>query len=79
LAQGNVTPEHLRHGLLRGEFLRRYGREWVVAVEDISELVAEQRTHARAGDRDALITPAEEVYPVADAAVAARLGVAAWP
>jgi hypothetical protein len=64
---------------LRGGFLRRYGREWIVAVEDISTFVDEQRAHARAGDLDELVTPAEEVYPVADAAVAARLGVAAWP
>jgi hypothetical protein len=64
---------------LRGEFLRRYGREWVVAVEDLSALVAEQRAHARASDLDELVTPGEEVYHVADAAVAPRLGVAAWP
>jgi hypothetical protein len=64
---------------LRGELLRRYGREWIVAVEDISALVAEQRAHARAGGLDELVTPSEDVYPVADAAVAAHLGVAAWP
>jgi hypothetical protein len=64
---------------LRGEVLRCYGREWVVAVEDISSVVEEQRAHARGGDLDRLVTPAEEVYPVADAAVAARLGVAPWP
>jgi Domain of unknown function (DUF4291) len=59
---------------LRGDFLRRYGREWIVAVEDISHFVEEQRDHARAGGLDELVTPAEEVYPVTDAAVAARLG-----
>jgi hypothetical protein len=64
---------------LRGELLRRYGREWIVAVEDISHFVGEQRAHAGAGGLDELVTPAEEVYPVADAAVAARLGVGAWP
>jgi hypothetical protein len=64
---------------LRGELLRRYGREWIVAVEDVSQLVEEQRAHARAGGLGELVTPAEEVYPVADAAVAARLGTGAWP
>jgi Domain of unknown function (DUF4291) len=64
---------------LRGEFLRRYGREWIVAIEDVSSFVEEQRAHVRAGGLDELVTPAEEVYPVADAAVAARLGTAAWP
>jgi hypothetical protein len=64
---------------LRGEFLRRYGREWIVGVEDISKFVEEQRAHAHAGGLHELVTPAEEVYPVADAAVAARLGIGAWP
>ena len=64
---------------LRGEFLRRYGREWIVAIEDISGFVEEQRAHAGAGSLDDPVTPAEEVYPVAEAAVAARLGVAGWP
>jgi hypothetical protein len=64
---------------LRGEYLKRYGREWVVAVEDVSSFVEEQRAHARAGGLAELVTPAEEVYPVANPAVVARLGVAAWP
>jgi hypothetical protein len=64
---------------LRGDFLRRYGREWIVEIEDISAFVDEQRAHLRAGRLDDLVTPAEEVYPVADDAVAVRLGVAAWP
>jgi hypothetical protein len=64
---------------LRGEFLRCYGREWIVAVEDVSEFVAAQRAHSRVGGLDELVTPAEEVYPVADTTVAACLGVAAWP
>lgn len=63
---------------LRGEHLRRYGRAWIVAVEDVSGFVEEQRAHLHAGSLDDLVTPAEDVYPVADAAVAARLGVAAW-
>jgi Domain of unknown function (DUF4291) len=64
---------------LRGEILRRYGREWIVAIEDVSHFVEEQRAHARAGGLDELVTPTEKVYPVADTAVAARLGVAVWP
>lgn len=60
---------------LRGDTLRRYGREWIVAIEDVTDFVAEQRAHARAGDLDRLVTPAEDVYPVTDPEVAARLGV----
>jgi len=64
---------------LRGDFLRRYGHPWIIAIEDISGFVEEQRAHRLAGRLDELTTPAEEVYPLADAAVAARLGVASWP
>jgi hypothetical protein len=47
---------------LRGTFLRRYAREWIVGIEDISPFVAEQRDNVRrAGD---LVTPTERVYPI---------------
>lgn len=58
---------------LRGETLRRYAREWILDIEDISDFVAAQRAIVR--DRDALVTPVERVYPVADPDVAARLGL----
>jgi hypothetical protein len=64
---------------LRGDALRRYGREWIVRIEDVSGFVEEQRAHVRGGSLERLVTPAEDVYPVANAEVAARLGVAAWP
>jgi hypothetical protein len=64
---------------LRGDVLCRYGREWIVAVEDVSDFVAEQRAHVRAHDLDRLVTPAEDVYPVTSPEVVARLGLAAWP
>ena len=46
---------------LRGDMLRRYGKEELVAVQDISDFVAEQRAHADNGSDD-LLTPREEVY-----------------
>lgn len=60
---------------LRGETLRRYARAWILDVEDISDFVAAQRANVR--DRDALLTPVERVYPVADPDVATRLGLSA--
>jgi hypothetical protein len=60
---------------LRGEVLERYAREWVVEIEDVSEFVASQRSHADTGDYEALLTPREEVYPVTVEAVAGRLQV----
>ena len=59
---------------LRGDVLARYSKEWLLRVEDISEFVAEQRANAEA-PLDRLITPREDVYPVAKPEIAARLGV----
>jgi hypothetical protein len=55
---------------LRVAMLREYGRAAIVEIEDISEFVAEQRTHI--GSQE-LLTPVERVFKPADAAVAARL------
>lgn len=62
---------------LRREMLQRYSRDAILSIEDITPLVHEQR--AQLGrDRGGLMTPAECVYPVQDAMVAARIGVDAW-
>lgn len=61
---------------LRGEALRLYGREWVLGIRDISDFVAAPRSHARPGYDD-LVGPRGRVDRVADAEVAARLGVVA--
>ncbi len=59
---------------LRGEFLRRFGTERLVSVEDVSELVARERSRAGPGTRE-LMTPRERVYPL-PSSLAARLGAA---
>jgi hypothetical protein len=59
---------------LRGEVLKRYAREWLLGIEDVSEFVREQSQQARS-PYERLITPKEEVYPVNDPEVAARMGV----
>ena len=59
---------------LRGDVLARYAREWLLGIEDLSTFVAEQRSNARAPYEE-LVTPREDVYPVADSEVAGRLGV----
>jgi Domain of unknown function (DUF4291) len=58
---------------LRGPVLAAYAHEWIVAIEDVSALCAEQR--ARRADRAALRTPREDVYPVTSAGAIA-LGMA---
>ena len=61
---------------LRGETLKRYGREWIVSIEDISAFVAEQRAHVQ--DLPLLKMPSERVYPLADEEAARRLRID-WP
>ncbi|WAS92969.1 DUF4291 domain-containing protein [Nannocystis punicea] len=60
---------------LRGAAIAAYAQEWIVDIEDISGFVAEQRQVWFEGDRQALVTPREDVYPVDDPAVAAKLGI----
>jgi hypothetical protein len=61
---------------LRGETLRRYAGDWIVEIEDISGFVAEQRPHADPARWSNLLTPLEDIYPVADGEIANRLGIA---
>jgi hypothetical protein len=56
---------------LRGEVLKKYAQEWIIAIEDLSQFVSEQRENI--GKLDGLITPRERVYPVKDAEVARKL------
>jgi Domain of unknown function (DUF4291) len=72
-AGGKVERRAIQLGL-RGEMLAGYAREWIVRVEDVSAFVEEQRPCARPSYAR-LVVPREEVYPVADAAVARRLGL----
>jgi hypothetical protein len=77
-------PDHLPSGVpterraiqlgLRGEVLAMYAKEWLLGIEDVTEFVREQREYARA-PFNRLLTPMEEVYPVTDPEVAARLGL----
>lgn len=62
--QGVPLPRRAIQLGLRGEILRRYSREWLVDILDISPFVAEQRD--RLPGLDELVTPAEMVYPVRD-------------
>ncbi len=59
---------------LRGATLASYARDWILEIKDVSDFVEEQRARAHP-PYVSLLTPTERVYPVADFAVAARLGV----
>ncbi len=60
---------------LRGDVIAKYAREWVLDIQDISTYVAEQREYAMSDTYNQLLTPKEDVYPVNDTVVAARLGL----
>ncbi|MEP6989002.1 MAG: DUF4291 domain-containing protein [Chloroflexota bacterium] len=62
---------------LRGEILRKYSREWIVRIEDISDFVREQHQRVIAQRYDELLTPREQVYPVQNRAVAEQLELSA--
>ncbi|MEO8271227.1 MAG: DUF4291 domain-containing protein [Aureliella sp.] len=60
---------------LRNDAVLNYAREWILDVHDVSGLVAEQREHALSGQYDQLLIPSENIYPVTDASVSAKLGL----
>lgn len=59
---------------LRGVTLGRYGEQELIAVEDITPFVAEQRPHA-AGDLASLYVPEESVYVPEDRDAALAVGI----
>ena len=58
---------------LRGPVAKKYARDWILGIEDISEFVEQQRLALTAKKLDQLATPSETIYVVADEAVAERL------
>ncbi len=60
---------------LRGRVLERFAREWIVAIEDISDLVAACRQHTRPSAYEELLVPRETPYVVEDKRVRQHLGL----
>ncbi|MFT3767786.1 MAG: DUF4291 domain-containing protein [Minicystis sp.] len=60
---------------LRGAALASFADHWILAIEDITAFVREQHAHVRNQAYKDLLLPREDVYPVTDPAVAAKLGV----
>ena len=60
---------------LSGDVLRRYAQDWIVSIEDISGFVAEQLVNTEPNKCANLVTPLEEVYPVANAEIRERIGI----
>jgi hypothetical protein len=49
---------------LRGDVLASFARPWIQKIEDITPFVRAQHAALERGGREALVTPAEDVYPL---------------
>lgn len=58
---------------LRGQTLERYATQWITAIEDISDFVAQQRAHVLERRYERLMVPRHDVYPILDVDLARRL------
>ena len=58
---------------LRGDFLTKYARDWILEIEDISNFVKEQHEFVQTGDLEKITTPKEDIYPVTDRAIVEKL------
>jgi hypothetical protein len=58
---------------LKGETLRQFATDWIVAIEDITPFVLEQFSKLKAGDLSSLEVAAESVYQTKSEAVKAYL------
>jgi hypothetical protein len=58
---------------LRGGVARRYARDWILRIDDISDFVAQQREIALGSQVEALFSPVEKVYTVESVEIAKRL------
>lgn len=58
---------------LRNDVLRAYGRDEILAIEDLSDFVAEQRAHVERGDLAAVQVPVETPFLPASTATRTHL------
>jgi len=69
---GSLERRALQVGL-RGATLRAYASSEIIELIDMTPFVAAEREHAKREGWKELRTPLEEVYPIADTAVAANI------
>lgn len=73
---GKVTRRAIQIGL-RGAALRDYAHEAILEIEDLRPFIRKQVRNV--GDLERLVTPREEVYPIADARTARRIDLSPAP
>ncbi|HEY9047839.1 MAG TPA: DUF4291 family protein, partial [Ohtaekwangia sp.] len=60
---------------LKGNILARYGKEFILNIENIAPFVKQQRQKLEAGKLDELEIPFEEIYQPASKTLAGRIGL----
>jgi hypothetical protein len=69
-----------RHTLLlglSGASLNAFGRQEILEIIDLRDLVASQRAHWNSERLSHIVTPVERMYELADPLVAKRIGITA--
>ena len=56
---------------LKGQTLKKYSKEWILKIEDITDFVIEQRENLKANEE--LLTPKESVFTLNDPAIRTHL------
>src|SRR5262249_22134840 len=60
---------------LRGDILARYAQDWIIDIEDMSLFVDQQRQYVTSQAYEHLLIPREDIYPVKNPALAAKLNL----
>lgn len=60
---------------LRGEMLEKFGKEWILSIEDITDFVVEQGKKVQAGDLSNLQVMKEEVVAIQSRSVREKLQI----
>lgn len=58
---------------LRGEVLKAYSSEWLLEIQDVSDLVEQQRQALKAQGPEAIRTPSERIYRPSQVSIADRI------
>ncbi|WP_040508349.1 DUF4291 domain-containing protein [Leptospira wolffii] len=58
---------------LRGATLQTYAKEWILEIEDITEIVIENREHVFNKNLNKLICPYERVYELSDETISRQI------
>jgi len=71
--QGKASERKAIQLGLRGQMIKKYSKDWIIDIQDITDFVVSHRQVASSDDYATLVTPKEDIYPVKDADLVKRL------